>query len=794
MSQHAHRFALSVPLELLLWRWIMHCNFILYTWMVCLVLAGPGWIFAQSTTQIAPKQNVPPLGCLAFDSYFENEVWAKVGERVCWKCHNPRGDAAESQFVLQAIRSSDSVSTLRSNREAFYKLALSKNEKGSVLLQKVLGDLDHGGGEVLKSDSKSFQILKTWVDRLDRKPTKPVLETPESLQKQVSFFAGVRMQTPQALLRRVSLSLAGRLPSNDELQMLEKEGNQGLERAIEKIMEEEAFLERLREAFNDIFLTVGIEDNAETLLSYEHFEHTRLWYDQYNLDHLPEADRQKERWRIADVYRKALLREPLELIAFIVKNNRPFTEIATADYIMVSPYTSRGYGIFDSIRDQFKDHEDPFEYIQARIPALKSREGHVQESPSGMFPHAGILGTFHYLRRYPTTETNRNRLRARMFYQHFLGIDIMQLAPRTTDASAVAAKFDIPTMKAPDCVVCHRTIDPVAGIFQDFDNEGNLRRKKDGWYTDMFDTGFEGEKMPAEERWRATQWLAERAVKDPRFPIAMVEHVYFILTGRKVLQAPEDVDDPMFLSRRRAYLAQRKTIENVSRKFVDSNFNLKVAFKGLIGSSFYRADGLNSKIDNPERSAELDDVGIVRLLSPEQLERKIKAIFGKTWGRLNDEWQVLYGGIDSITVTERNGDPSGAMGAIQRLMANDVACYHVARDFRKAPSDRILFPNVEPSIVPNDDDANRKIREGMVHLHRLILGQQRAINSPEIDRTFELFSSILDDARSTGYFEPRETYYCGGREDYYTEDKFYTIRAWRAVVTYLLRQHEFLYE
>ena len=34
----------------------------------------------------------------------------------------------------------------------------------------------------------------------------------------------------------------------------------------------------------------------------------------------------------------------MRLIEYIVRNNRPFTEVATADYTMVSPYTARGYG------------------------------------------------------------------------------------------------------------------------------------------------------------------------------------------------------------------------------------------------------------------------------------------------------------------------------------------------------------------------------------------------------------------------------------------------------------------
>ena len=151
-----------------------------------------------------------------------------------------------------------------------------------------------------------------------------------------------------------------------------------------------------------------------------------------------------------------------------------------------------------------------------------------------------------------------------MFYQHFLGIDIMQLAPRSTDASAVAAKYEIPTMQAPDCVVCHTTVDPVAGVFQDYDFEGHIGPRKDGWYTDMFQAGFEGEELPASERWRAPQWLAERAVKDPRFPVAMVEHVYSIMMGRKALQAPDDIEDPFFGAKRRAFREQRRMITELA--------------------------------------------------------------------------------------------------------------------------------------------------------------------------------------------------------------------------------------
>lgn len=759
------------------------------------------FIVATSFGHIAAGQTNPsPLGqatpgCLVNDRFFEDEVWAKVGERTCLRCHNKDGDAADSEFVLEKpTEIADEVAMLARNRAAFEAVAKITSGDQSQLLQKVIGELEHGGGQVLKPDSTGYKILDRFVRRMTPRTDDPAPEVAESDYNAPPFFDGVTMITPPRLLRRVTLSLVGRLPSVEEFAAVEQGGLAAIDPILDSLMREDTFYTRLKEGFNDIFLTVGIEDNAETLLSYDHFEKTRLWYQNYDFSHLPEAERQRAGWKMADVYRDALLREPLELISYIVRNDRPFSELATADYIMVSPYTARGYGIFEELKGQFKNTEDPFEYLPAKLHAVTGRDGKTQESPTGLYPHAGFLSMFHYLRRYPSTETNRNRLRARMFYQHFLGIDIMQLAPRSTDASAVAAKYEIPTMQAPDCVVCHKTIDPVAGIFQDFNFEGELGPRKDGWYTDMFQSGFEGEDMPTSERWRAPQWLAERAVKDARFPIAMVEHVNYILMGRKVLQPPEDIDDPAFGGKRRAYLEQRKMIKDVAGQFTGSGFNLKAAFKAIVATDFYRADGIATVAQHPERQAELDDIGVVRLVTPEQMERKLEAIFGKRWGRLDEAYKILYGGIDSITVTERNAEPSGAMGAIQRIMANDVACLNVGRDFHRPASDRILFAGIEASVVPSDEESNRRIRETIVSLHHKLLGYQRAVDHPEVERTFQLFCGIIADAKSQPHYEPRETYFCGGREDFHVEDPHYTVRAWRGVVTYLLRQHEFLYE
>lgn len=747
-------------------------------------------LFGSDVASSAEHEHPGPACISKAADFFAEEVWTKVAARTCIKCHRSGGDAEDSKFVLwEPARDADAA--LAHNRAAFTEMATVMQGEQSRMLLKVVGKLDHGGEDALSPDSSRYRILEEFVRRVNGAgPGKQIAVA----RAKAPFFEGVEMVDERRLLRRLTLSLTGRLPTQVELSAVASGGLGSVGKILDQLMAEEAFYDRLAEGFNDIFLTPGIDDVAENVLSYEHFEKTRHWYQHWDFSDIKDEQKRKEAgWELARHYRESMQREPMELVKHIVRNGKPFTELITADYIMVSPYTSRGYGIFEENRERFKDTDDRFEYLPVKLKALKGRSEQTnQESATGFYPHAGILSTFQYLKRYPTTETNRNRLRVRMYYQHFLGIDIMQLAPRVNDASAISAKYEIPTMQAADCVVCHKIIDPVAGLFQDYyalDGNGVHQRRKEGWYKDMFGPGHEGEAMPEQERWRGVQWLAERTAKDPRFAIAMVEHVWYILTGRKPLLPPEDIDDPLYDPKQRAYAEQRSEIEAIAKRFAAADFNLKHVFKELAVSKFYRADGLSLAAKDPARQAELDDLGLVRLLAPEQLERKLKAIFGKGWGRLDEQFKILYGGIDTKEVTERIADPSGAMGAIQRMMANEIACNNVALDFSKEPEERRLFPGLE-----SGEQGEDKVRAAIVHLHAQVLGRLDEADSPEVDRCYALFSGIIREAHERGKFEKVEIYSCRVEREKRVEDPHYTLRAWRAVLTYLLRQHEFLYE
>ena len=733
------------------------------------------------------------------NAFFLDETWAKVGERSCLKCHQEGGDAEDSRFILRNPLEhprEELKDVYDQNFKAFTKMGRMQKKGKSLLLQKATGGLEHEGKQVVKPESTAHRILTSFVQ--GDKAIDATDYTPPA------YFSDIEMLDDLQLLRRVTLSLCGRLPTQPETNVVTTSGLDGLKQVVDQLMTEDAFYARLNEGFNDIILTMGHDDVPARILGYRNFGETRLWYQKKKFEHIEDPQKRKEAgWAFSRKYGENLLREPFELLEHIVRSERPFTEIVTADYLMVSPWTARAYGIYDDIKDQFKTPEDSNEFVSAKLPAMTLRDGVKpdQQSPTGWYPHAGWLTNFHYLQRYPTTDTNRNRLRARKIYDHFLGIDIMALAPQVSDAASVDAEYDNAVMEAAECVVCHRVIDPMAGLLQDYQNtssnDGPYGPLKEGWFTDVFPPGFEGKRIPDPDLWRAPQWLGEIIAKDPRFAVAMVEHVYYILFGRKVLKAPEDIEDPMFTARRRAYLEQRWGIQEAAQTFIDANYNLKAAFQTLIASPFYRADGVSTTELHPQRSSELDDLGLIHLLTPEQLDRKIAAVFGQPWDRFSDQLKLLYGGIDSWEVTERLQDPSGAMGAIQRIFSNDVACKNVSKDFARPPSERRLFPQIELTVVPHaTKEGDQQIRHAIVHLHERILGRRDTADDPEVEISFQLFADIIQDAHERGKYEPIESYYCksSGQEGPRDPDPHYTLRAWRAVVTYLLRQQAFLYE
>ncbi|MDA1369497.1 MAG: DUF1588 domain-containing protein [Proteobacteria bacterium] len=613
-------------------------------------------------------------------------------------------------------------------------------------------------------------------------------------------------------LRKASRQLVSRLPQIDEFRMVSAGGTYGLRQAIDGMMEEDSFFQRLTEIFNDYLLTDKYHSRngseaALRLLSNDDFPNRR-WFD-------PDSDNRPENYEtLRRQTNDAVAREPLELINHVVRNNLPFTEIVTADYMLMSPFSARSFGV-ENIG--FEDTQDPAEYKPGRLADI---------------PHAGILTSPMFLNRYPTTSTNRNRGRASVVFDLFLDTDILAIEG-VRPGNAVDITTPIPTINNPQCAKCHSVLDPVASIFQNWDYKGRYRpaRLNDhGWYTDMEPRGFNGQPMPlAGNVDSSLQWLGQKIAADPKFPRAVTRIMVNGLTGKEPLRAP--LQENVSQAETDAYVAERTLLNDIQARFVADNYNLKTLVREIMMSPYWRAAGINGNGNIQAHAL----TGSSYLFTPEQLDRKIKSLLGFDWRRsldsyykdVNNSWasmltttyHQIYGGIDSDSVITRLTSPNGLMGAMQLRMANELACYAVPHDFWLPPTQRRLFLFVDQETNPYneagviDSGQMTRIRQNIQYLHEYLLGEILDSASPELQATEELFMSALNRGRQiilagggqwydvrlpdscdrTRDFQGNDLRELNGEDQRLQEDRQYVVRAWMAVVAYLLADYKFFY-
>jgi hypothetical protein len=733
--------------------------------------------------------------CLSSQQFFAEKLWVPVLSKTCVKCHSGDGLAAQKNADL-ILLPTGYPGFMDSNLAIMSTLARTEFDDTSVLLRKPLGEMNHGGAAVLKADSAEYAALQEFVRRVKAGDTCQVAPTTHS-------FDDVVLLDAAGTLRKASLNLLGRLPPPEQLQALQAGGDDALRTALRELFVQDAFYDRLKEIYNDELLTdryTGYNGYAINLLNETNFPNAVD--DTYAL--VSEADRAKTN--------RAVAREPLELIAYVARNDRPFTDILTAPYTVMNPFSAKMYNADVAFTDPANENE----WREAKIRYF-DQAGALYD-----YPTAGVLTSPMFLNRFETTPTNRNRHRARVVFDLFLATDILAIGERPLDPVA-SARFANPTREDPSCNACHKIIDPVAGAFQKFDDYDQERyRPEREWHAEMFPPGYGSDEMTLDDYPFALSWLGQRIATDPRFVRAVVQHVFTALTGQKPLAYPADPEADGFAARLKAWEAQDQFFRTAGDAFVggDRSFNVKRVFEAVIVSPYFRASNATGPL-SPDRALELSAMGTGLLESPEVLARKITAVVGFPWSRGYDknEWllsdyEILYGGIDSDTVVERLRTPNGVMASVQWRMASEVSCASTAWDFSRPTNERNLFPFVTPTDLPEDDagapsaDAEALIRRNLQYLYQRILGETLATDSPELERAYQLFFETWKEGRAAVKAKTENeslTYACRARVDPYTgvdlpdgqkleKDATYAVRAWSAVITYLLSDYQFLYE
>ena len=746
-------------------------------------------------------QDAPNPTQVALD-YFSANVSGQIVNQQCFICHNSTGPASATRLVYQP---SSQANSLQHNFDVLKNFILNTPDGSELVITKPqqLG-VTHLGLSPLPTGSAG---LATWTSFVNLVKAIP----PTGSGSSQSALMQVSLLDSEATLRKAALLFAGRLPSDSELQQVSGGGDNELRKVIRGLMQGDGFKAFLTEGANDQLLSLGVQGTAFQALN-------RYYYPK--VDELLTTGSRTDRARSAE----AVAREPLELVAHVVMNERPYTEILTADYIMLNPYSAAVYGGNVKFDDPTNENEwregEITEYYRCSVCAGPS-ENSRYDIPT-KYPHAGLLNSPMFLARFPSTETNRNRARARWAYYFFLGVDIEGLSARTTDPAALADENN-PTLNNPNCTVCHNIMDPVAGAFQNYGDDGRYKdqpggndalprsykrdrqggyRPGDRWFADMLDPGFADMLAPGPDE--SLQWLGQEFAKDSRFGYGAVNFWFPTVMGRDPLHEPQNPEDVDYLAKQLAYSSEQALMKTIASDFMagvrgNGAFNLKDLLADLALSAHFRA--VSAAELTSQQQVELQGVGVGHLLTPEQLNRKLKDVTGYEWryGRTNalDEvYLLLYGGIDSVGITERITELTTLMSTVVSTMANETACPMVAQDFGRSRSQRYLFPEVELSYLPTTHPSD--IQRNIQHLHNAMLGEELPLNDPEIMATFDLFKAAwqarIDGKKGASVSSSTELCLMENASNPVTVDANQTLRAWAVVVNYLMRDYRFIHE
>ena len=724
----------------------------------------------------------PAVKCSTLVSEFQTVTYPTMSldadlvtasDNTCRGCHTPGGARGRvntaNNFYLDGVDAAIDFAK-------FKQIASITNGAGMSLLKtKPLGGVIGQGHRTIYTVGSAAEMA---ISSMADKATACVADTINT--------QGVDIGSYYQRLRKATLALASRLPTTAEENSISGVADEAafdlaLDAVLTNIMNtEDAFYDRLKEIYNDVLLTdkFATSDREPTrFFDLDNFTN-ETFFDDGNND--ANSEQLGANYGIA--------KAPLELIANVVRNNRPFTEIVTANYVMVNPYSAT----------QFDLNIAGFNY-PASSDMNDFRQATLSSDVNGTMTantHAGILSTLVYLTRYPSTNTNINRERTNAVMNHFLGVDAEGFAPRDgLDLDNIIGS--VPTYEDPQCAVCHDNVDPIAGLMKNWNNSGQFRGDYGNWYDNrttngvprMLEPGYDA-RFPlltgttadaaaaAARSADSIRYLGERIAADQKFASKTVKIMFTGLTGYNT--------DPAYTDQ---FPNLSSFLTTTSNNFASGGFDMKQLVKDIVMSIYFRAENLSTTADPNS----FTDLGMGRLLIPEQLNRNLQNVLSYNWTgpRTNDSllnpatYMLMYGGIDSDNVITRSTEINRLMVGIQDRIANQTACARVATDLINTGT---LFPYAGLTDTPATNPAN--ILANVQHLHKILLGEVLGPTDPKILATNQLFVDVRN-ALMTANDNAIPGVCRGGGG---STDTNYTVKPWMAVVAYLLSDYEFLYE
>ena len=425
--------------------------------------------------------------------------------------------------------------------------------------------------------------------------------------------------------------------------------------------------------------------------------------------------------------RDALAEEPLDLIAEVVRQDLPFSEIVTADWTVLDDVSAQ---VWDG-----HDHDADVGGLQV----VRFTDGR---------PAAGILSTGGFLLRHDSNGRNYNRGRSSVLSEALLCDSYADRdIPIEGDLSDPDAVADA-VMNDPACVACHQSVDPIASNFIPFRptvSPNNINNAYASGCPDEFSSCYPLPMYFPEY----TGFWEDAGLRPPGYFGASVDDLGGVGEG-----IAEDARFSRCMAQRfAAYLTQRSlsevSAEEVARLqtvFIDSDLSARdlavavVTDPAFLASSVSTADG--------EEPTEL------QIIRPEQLDRMIEDLTGlrlavelsPTSGEtplLMDDligFRAMSGGIDGDTVALPTHLPTPTRLLTLAMVAEEASGHVVSTDLEASQDQRVLLLGADGNTT-----SEGEIRTELVHLHRRLFGRVVDPDGPEIDDVYALWKVVADD-------------------------------------------------
>ena len=731
--------------------------------------------------------------CTNAPALFTNTVW-KSFEDTCSACHVPGGIASGSALVFAP------GAGMLGNYNILRDYALASS---GALLSKSIGEPNHGGGKpFVDANSQRYKDLQTLIPQMTAQSCANAVAV-NPADGAGGFWKGVQFANESSVLARAAVLFAGRNPNAAEMTAVNQGGEAALKQAVRGFMQGAAFDRFLEEVGDTHFLSPGVIVRGNGGYNAIDWPSAGAVLGANGVTQADNATRNR--------FDAAARREGLELLKYIVKNDKPYTDLVSGNYTVMNGVLARFLNA--TVQGSFVNADDDTEWRAATLP---------EQRLGGLREHAGILSTQAWLSRFPTTDTNRNRHRVNMVMRQFLATDATALAVRPVESTMT---FKVPTVENPACAACHSTIDPIAAGFQNWNevnrflpvrtaagvdhalpqsyrsgnypkDANNLAFYKigDNWFRDGKEPGYGAVAMPGGFTGNKTalQWMGQQVAMDTRFSLGAVHFWYQGLFGREPLHAPQDSTAPQYAAQLAAYNAQNDEFKAIAARFVQNQgrgaYNVRDLLVDLMMTSWARAE--RAPDPGGARKGELADIGTVTMLSPSQLNRKLTGLVGQGWVEFNNPYvgtALNYGDFDGVTRTTRaQSHTTMQTVTVDRLVAAR-SCTFAKADFDKAAVDRMLFTTASLADTPATAAGLANITANVRYLHKWLWKDDVPESDAEVQRTVKLFTDTWAD-RATAPARPVNCAYNN------TNDPTYSGRAWAAVLAYMLADVKFLYE